>query len=140
MLAAALAAIAAFEVILFREHDVSLFGVVVVFSFYFFAYCHGHTTIICQTGSRRVQNRVRWSSCNSACAWAADHRRRCAPGVNHNDHRLPQCVSCHGFYRAYTSLHPDEYFRRNSAIHNRCEIWSRSETTDSRRPHSNRFQ
>jgi hypothetical protein len=26
---------------LFREHDVSLFGVVVVFSFYFFSYSHG---------------------------------------------------------------------------------------------------
>ncbi len=41
MAASALAAITAFEVKLFREHDVSLFGVVVVFSFYFFSYSHG---------------------------------------------------------------------------------------------------
>lgn len=89
-------------------------------------------------GSYQAQSRATLNSCNSACRLVADHRRRCAPGVNHNGRRSPPCESYRGFYQPYTSLRPDEYSRRSWAIRNRSRIWSRSEIVHCHKPSSNR--
>ena len=135
-----LTTVTSFEVILFCKNNVSLFGIVVVFSFYFLSYCHGHTTIIYRLGSSEAQNRERWNSCNTACRWAAAHHRKYAPGVNRSAHTSPPCVSYRGSCRGYTSLLPGEYFQKSLANHNRCGTWSRSGKADYRTLHNSRFR